>query len=216
MKHLSPEKIRAVLEQILPGVQKPTRYLGIERNLIRKEWETVPLHVVLAFPDAYEIGMSHQGTRILYHLINRREDALAETGDLIQPIRKGLIRPQHVHAERHVVVAADLPDLVLMDIRLKGELDGIDAAGLVEDDSGGFEFQTDRLEVRRIECSGRMDLTLDGRFSILIVLEGAGRLSGDGVELPVGQWSRLFLPACLGEVQLEGRLQVARCLPPRP
>ncbi len=34
--------------------------------------------VALAFPDAYEIGMSHQGTRILYHLVNRRPDALAE------------------------------------------------------------------------------------------------------------------------------------------
>jgi len=76
--------------------------------------------------------------------------------------------------------------------------------------------QTDRLEVRRIECSGRVDLALDGRFSILIVLEGAGRVIGDGVELPVGQWSRLFLPAALSDVKLEGRLQVARCLPPKP
>jgi len=36
------------------------------------------------------------------------------------------------------------------------------------------------------------------------------------VELPVGQWSRLFLPAALSDVKLEGRLQVARCLPPKP
>jgi len=74
----SPERIRATLEGILPRVQKPTRYIGIERNLIRKPWEAAAVRVALAFPDAYEIGMSHQGTRILYHLINRREDALAE------------------------------------------------------------------------------------------------------------------------------------------
>jgi len=74
----SPDEIRAALEEILPGVQKPTRYLGIERNLIRKPWNDVSVHVALAFPDAYEIGMSHQGTRILYHLVNRRDDALAE------------------------------------------------------------------------------------------------------------------------------------------
>ncbi len=78
MNHLPPDSIRTALDDILPRVQKPTRYLGIERNLIRKTWETTDVRVALAFPDAYEIGMSHQGTRILYHLINRRPDALAE------------------------------------------------------------------------------------------------------------------------------------------
>jgi radical SAM family uncharacterized protein/radical SAM-linked protein len=74
----SPEGIRAALDNILPRVQRPTRYIGIERNLIRKPWQSAAVRVALAFPDAYEIGMSHQGTRILYHLINRRDDALAE------------------------------------------------------------------------------------------------------------------------------------------
>jgi len=78
MKHMSPDEIRTALDEILPGVQKPTRYLGIERNLVRKPWDGVDMRVALAFPDAYEIGMSHQGTRILYHIINRRDDALAE------------------------------------------------------------------------------------------------------------------------------------------
>jgi radical SAM family uncharacterized protein len=78
MSHPSPDEIRAALQEILPGVQKPSRYLGIERNLVRKPWDEVEVRVALAFPDAYEIGMSHQGTRILYHLINRRQDALAE------------------------------------------------------------------------------------------------------------------------------------------
>jgi radical SAM family uncharacterized protein/radical SAM-linked protein len=78
MTHPTPEAVRTALDDILPRVQKPTRYLGIERNLIRKPWEQTGVRVALAFPDAYEIGMSHQGTRILYHLINRRPDALAE------------------------------------------------------------------------------------------------------------------------------------------
>lgn len=73
-----PDAIRASLEAILPRVQKPTRYLGIERNLVRKPWSEVELHVALAFPDAYEIGMSHQGSQILYHLVNRRADACCE------------------------------------------------------------------------------------------------------------------------------------------
>jgi len=73
-----PKAIRAALDEILPTVQSPSRYLGLERNLIRKPWDRVAVRVALAFPDAYEIGMSHQGTRILYHLVNRRDDALAE------------------------------------------------------------------------------------------------------------------------------------------
>ena len=73
----TPAAIRAALDDILPGVQKPSRYLGLERNLTRKGWDDVAVRVALAFPDAYEIGMSHQGSRILYHLVNRRPDALA-------------------------------------------------------------------------------------------------------------------------------------------
>ena len=73
-----PGEIRSRLDAALPLVEKPARYLGLERNLARTPWEAVPLHVALAFPDTYEIGMSHQGSRILYHMINRRPDALAE------------------------------------------------------------------------------------------------------------------------------------------
>jgi radical SAM family uncharacterized protein/radical SAM-linked protein len=78
MTNIDPTTLRESLDAILPTIQSPSRYLGLERNLTRKPWDSVALRVALAFPDAYEIGMSHQGTRILYHLINRREDALAE------------------------------------------------------------------------------------------------------------------------------------------
>jgi len=78
MTEMTPDAIRTALDDILPRVQKPTRYLGIERNLVRKNWDSTAVRVALAFPDAYEIGMSHQGTRILYHLVNRRPDAVAE------------------------------------------------------------------------------------------------------------------------------------------
>ncbi len=78
-EHTPPHgSVRAALDAILPRVMKPARYLGLERNLVRKPWDSVAIHVALAFPDTYEIGMSHQGSRILYHLVNRRPDALAE------------------------------------------------------------------------------------------------------------------------------------------
>lgn len=74
----SPQALRTALDDILPGVQKPTRYLGLERNLVRKPWDETPVRLALAFPDTYEIGMSHYGTRILHHIANRRRDTLAE------------------------------------------------------------------------------------------------------------------------------------------
>ncbi len=66
------------LDTVLAQVAKPSRYCGNEFNAIKKEWETAALRMVLAFPDLYEIGMSHQGLQILYHLVNRRPEWLAE------------------------------------------------------------------------------------------------------------------------------------------
>lgn len=70
--------VRTQLEPLLARVQRPGRYLGLERNLVRKRWEEVEVRLLLAFPDEYGIGMSHQGTRILYHIANRLPWALAE------------------------------------------------------------------------------------------------------------------------------------------
>lgn len=75
---MTPEQIRAALDEILPGVERPGRYVGLEANQVRKPWESVAVRLLLAFPDEYGIGMSHQGTRILYHVANRRPDTLAE------------------------------------------------------------------------------------------------------------------------------------------
>ena len=75
---LEAKEIRARLEGILPHVERPGRYLGLERNAVRKGWDDVAVRLLLAFPDEYGIGMSHQGTRILYHIANSRADALAE------------------------------------------------------------------------------------------------------------------------------------------
>lgn len=66
------------IEQILPLVNRPSRYTGNEFNVVRKEWQEVSLRAALVFPDLYEIGMSHQGLQVLYHLLNSRDDILAE------------------------------------------------------------------------------------------------------------------------------------------
>ena len=59
-------------------ISNPERYTGNEWNSINKDWNQESLKVALAFPDVYEIGMSHLGLKILYHLINREENMLAE------------------------------------------------------------------------------------------------------------------------------------------
>jgi radical SAM family uncharacterized protein/radical SAM-linked protein len=66
------------IQDILPRVQKPSRYLGTEVNRVKKSWEATNLHIALAFPDLYEIATSHFGIQILYTILNDREEILAE------------------------------------------------------------------------------------------------------------------------------------------
>ena len=65
------------MHQILPYVEKPARYLGNEWNAVHKEHQGL-VTMALAFPDIYEIAMSHLGLQVLYHIVNGREDAVAE------------------------------------------------------------------------------------------------------------------------------------------
>jgi radical SAM family uncharacterized protein len=59
------------LELILPRVERPARYTGGELNAVYKDPASVDVRFAFAFPDVYEIGMSHLGTRILYDVLNR-------------------------------------------------------------------------------------------------------------------------------------------------
>src|SRR5574337_489267 len=68
----------AIQEHILPFVSKPSRYISGEWNAVVKDPATAEVRVALAFPDAYEIGMSHLGLKILYQLLNARREVQAE------------------------------------------------------------------------------------------------------------------------------------------
>lgn len=74
----TPESIGDALSRVLPRVTQPARYIGGEWNSIRKDWDQARSRVALAFPDIYELGMSNLGLAILYDLLNRRFDVLAE------------------------------------------------------------------------------------------------------------------------------------------
>jgi radical SAM family uncharacterized protein len=66
------------LNELLLTVRKPGRYTGGEWNSVRKEWAPERVKVCLAFPDVYEVGMSYLGTKILYGILNGRDDCLCE------------------------------------------------------------------------------------------------------------------------------------------
>jgi len=80
------------LKEFLSLVSKPVRYLGQEIHAIRKDPAGVKLKFCLAFPDVYEVGMSHLGIQILYHLLNgiervACERAFAPWGDMEKVLR---------------------------------------------------------------------------------------------------------------------------------
>ncbi|MCB9592143.1 MAG: TIGR03960 family B12-binding radical SAM protein [Sandaracinaceae bacterium] len=62
----------------LDRVQKPSRYVGGEHGEVHKDWDRATARMCLAFPDIYDIGMSHLGFKILYSVLNRHEKLLAE------------------------------------------------------------------------------------------------------------------------------------------
>jgi hypothetical protein len=78
MREPGPVADEAAWEEILGRVQRPARYIGGEWNEVVKDHRDVDLTFALAFPDVYEIGMSHLGFRILYSLLNDRPDTAAE------------------------------------------------------------------------------------------------------------------------------------------
>ncbi len=70
--------VKKEVEKLLKKVQKPARYTGGELNSVIKDKNKVKLRYAFCFPDNYEIGMSHLGMKILYSLVNEREDAWCE------------------------------------------------------------------------------------------------------------------------------------------
>lgn len=66
------------IDALMDHAQTPARYIGGEMNAAAKPWEAAAVRFAFCFPDLYEIGMSHLGMKILYEIINAREDALCE------------------------------------------------------------------------------------------------------------------------------------------
>lgn len=84
------------VKELLYNVEKPARYLGNELNSIHKEVNEEMVRFAFCFPDIYEIGMSHLGMKILYHLLNTLDDVFCErvfapAGDMEEELIKNKI-----------------------------------------------------------------------------------------------------------------------------
>jgi len=89
-------KDRWNIEQLLAHVEKPSRYIGGEVNSVARDRRACDVSCVLAFPDVYEVGMSHLGLQILYAVLNKEDRVAAERVFAPWPDMENQLRSQNV------------------------------------------------------------------------------------------------------------------------
>ncbi|MCP4572319.1 MAG: TIGR03960 family B12-binding radical SAM protein [bacterium] len=98
--------------RVLPLVDSPARYIGGELGMDRDGWRPDRANLLLAFPDAYEVGMSHQGLKILHSLLQQRDDAYCDLVFTPWPDMEAQLRsrglPLHGLASRRPARSFDL------------------------------------------------------------------------------------------------------------
>jgi radical SAM family uncharacterized protein len=85
-----------VTDDVLYRVEKPARYIGGELNSYNKDASKVDIRYAFCFPDVYEVGMSHLGTKILYYVLNEREDTFCERAFTPWPDMESLLRENNI------------------------------------------------------------------------------------------------------------------------
>lgn len=85
-----------ITDDILYKVEKPARYIGGEFNSYYKDIDSVEIRYAFCFPDVYEVGMSHLGMKILYHVLNERQDTYCERVFAPWPDMEKLMRENNV------------------------------------------------------------------------------------------------------------------------
>ncbi|MBI5090891.1 MAG: TIGR03960 family B12-binding radical SAM protein [Candidatus Hydrogenedentes bacterium] len=121
--------------EILPVVEKPSRYLGTELNTTHKNADAVDLRIALVFPDLYDLGLGNLGILILYAILNERpwcwaERAYAPAPDMERELRaRGL--PLFLNESKDSVGDVDMIGITLQsELTYTNILTVIDMAGL--------------------------------------------------------------------------------------
>lgn len=123
------------IDKYLAQVSKPQRYIDSELNLAQKKWESIKVRLCLAFPDTYEIGMSYFGFQILYAVVNKESNYLAERTyapwlDLEAIMRRENI-PLFAWESRHPIKDFDIIGFTLPhELNYTNILNMLDLAGL--------------------------------------------------------------------------------------
>lgn len=144
--------IKKEVEKILQYVQKPARYVGGELNSVIKDVNKVDIRYAFCFPDIYEIGMSHLGMKILYGLVNDREDSWCERVfapdvDMEEQMRKHNV-PLFALESGDYIKDFDMIGFTLMyELCYTNVLNMLDLAGIPL-------FSKDRTELAPIVCVG--------------------------------------------------------------
>lgn len=144
--------IKKEVEKILQYVQKPARYVGGELNSVIKDADKVDIRYAFCFPDIYEIGMSHLGMKILYGLVNEREDSWCERVfapdvDMEEQMRKHNV-PLFALESGDYIKDFDMIGFTLMyELCYTNVLNMLDLAGIPL-------FSKDRTELAPIICVG--------------------------------------------------------------
>jgi radical SAM family uncharacterized protein len=86
----------ALSDEILLSIDQPSRYIGGELNMVKKDPASVDIRFAMCFPDVYEIGMSHLGIQILYDMFNRRDDVYCERVYSPWPDLHQILKEQHI------------------------------------------------------------------------------------------------------------------------
>jgi radical SAM-linked protein len=72
-------------KEILPKVEKPGQYLGLEWGIHNKDWDSVKSRMSIIYPDLYELGMSNFGIKILYNVVNNHPDYMCDRAYGVMP-----------------------------------------------------------------------------------------------------------------------------------
>ncbi|MFR5875947.1 MAG: TIGR03960 family B12-binding radical SAM protein [Eubacterium sp.] len=144
--------IKKEVEKILQYVQKPARYVGGELNSVVKDAEKVDIRYAFCFPDTYEIGMSHLGMKILYGLVNNREDAWCERvfapdNDMEEQMRKNNVPLFALESGDYI------RDFDIIGFTLQYELCYTNVLNML-DLAGVPIWSKDRTELTPIVCAG--------------------------------------------------------------
>ncbi len=144
--------IKKEVEKILQYVQKPARYVGGELNSVVKNPNEIDIRYAFCFPDIYEIGMSHLGMKILYGLVNDREDSWCERVfapdvDMEEQMRKNNV-PLFALESGDYIKDFDIIGFTLMyELCYTNVLNMLDLAGVPL-------YSKDRTELAPIVCVG--------------------------------------------------------------